>query len=100
MVAADVGGVAEGEKGAVERVELGGEGGLLDAGGGVDAELCAVEELAGAGADGDPGEAEAGCSGDAVEVVFLDRSAEGEEEAVFEVGGELEVELTRRRRGG
>ena len=44
----------------------------------------------GAGADGDVGEAEARGSGDAVEVVLFDASAEGVEEAVLDVTLKLE----------
>ena len=58
-----------------ETGELGDEGWLLDAGGGVGAKEGAVEGL-GAGADGVPGEAEARGSGDAVEFVVFDGAAE------------------------
>ena len=43
-----------------------------------------------AGADGNVGEADARGSGDAVEVVLFDGSAEGVEEAVLDVALELE----------
>ena len=73
----------------VEAGELEGEGGLLNAGGVVGAEFGAVE-VARAGADGNVGEADARGSGDAVEVVLFDASAEGVEDAVLDVALELQ----------
>ncbi len=89
VVGGDAGGVAGLLEACVEAGELSDEPWLLYAGGEVGVEDGAVEGLYG-GTEGVVGQAEAGSSGDAEELVVDDGAAEGVEEALLDVALDLE----------